>query len=127
MREKGDARRVTARRGEVLGAALLRLKGYRIEARNWRCQFGEIDIVAWDRRTLVFVEVKARSGTSAGAPEAAVNPQKQARLVQLARAYLARRRGEPPPCRFDVIAVETGRLFPRIRHLRAAFRADGLA
>ena len=110
----------------MLGAALLRLKGYRIEARNWRCPLGEIDIVAWDGKTLVFVEVKARSGTSAGAPEVAVNSQKQARLVQLAQVYLARRRGEPPPCRFDVIAVEGRRLFPRIRHLRAAFRADGL-
>jgi putative endonuclease len=110
----------------MLGAVLLRLKGYRIEARNWRCPLGEIDIVAWDRKTLVFVEVKTRTGTSAGAPEAAVNPQKQARLVQLAQAYLARRRGDPPPCRFDVIAVEARRWFPRIRHLRGAFRGDGL-
>jgi putative endonuclease len=110
----------------VLGAVLLRLKGYRIEARNWRCPLGEIDIVAWDRETLVFVEVKSRTGAAAGAPEVAVNQQKRARLVQLAQAYLARRRGEPPPCRFDVIAVEARRWFPRIRHLCGAFRADDL-
>jgi putative endonuclease len=120
-----DVRRRTARRGETLAALLLRLKGYRIEARNWRCSCGEIDIVAWDRGTLVFVEVKARTGASAGPPEVAVDRRKQERLIMLAQAYLARCLGEPPPCRFDVIAVEAGRLLPRLRHLRAAFRADG--
>ena len=125
MGAAGD-RRGTARRGEAIAALFLRLKGYRIEARNWRCPLGEIDIVAWDRDTLVFVEVKARTGTSAGAPQEAVNARKQARLIQLAEAYLARHRGPTPPCRFDVIAVERRRPFPRIRHLRAAFRADGL-
>jgi putative endonuclease len=127
MLEDRDARRGTARRGETLAALFLRLKGYRIEARNWRCPLGEIDIVAWDRDTLVFVEVKSRTGTSAGTPLEAVDQRKQARLVQLAQAYLSRRRGEMPPCRFDVIAVEGRRPLPRIRHLRAAFRADGLA
>ena len=123
---RADSRRGTARRGEALAALFLRLKGYRVEARNWRCPLGELDIVAWDRDTLVFVEVKARSGTSAGAPEEAVDPRKRARLVRLAQAYLARRRGPTPPCRFDVIAVEGRRPLPRIRHLRSAFRADGM-
>ena len=126
MRETGNGRRGTARRGEALAALLLRLKGYRIEARNWRCPLGEIDIVARDRDTLVFVEVKSRTGASAGSPEDAVNPHKQARLVQLAQVYLSRTCGETPPCRFDVIAVERRRPLPRIRHLRAAFRADGM-
>jgi putative endonuclease len=126
MMSRADFRRWMARRGETLAALFLRLKGYRIEARNWRCPLGELDIVAWDRDTLVFVEVKARSGTSAGAPEEAVDPRKRARLVQLAQAYLARCRGPMPPCRFDVIAVERRRPLPRVRHLRAAFRADDL-
>jgi putative endonuclease len=121
-----DMRRKTARRGETLAALFLRLKGYRIEVRNWRCTLGEIDIVAWDRDTLVFVEVKARTGISAGSPEVAVDQRKQGRLIMLAQAYLARRFGEPPPCRFDVVAVEAGRPLPRLRHLRAAFRADGV-
>ena len=126
MRGAGDRRRTVARRGEALAALLLRLKGYRIEARNWRCALGEVDIIAWDRETLVFVEVKARRGTSAGSPEEAVTPAKQLRLVRLAEAYLAHRRGETPPCRFDVVAVGGGSGWPRVRHLRAAFRADGL-
>ena len=88
---------------------------------------GEIDIVARDRDTLVFVEVKTRAGRSAGSPEEAVTAAKQLRLVRLAQAYLTHCCGEAPPCRFDVVAVETTTAVPRIRHLRGAFRADGLA
>ena len=116
----------TARRGEALAALLLRLKGYRIEARNWRCSLGEIDIVAWDGGTLVFVEVKARANRAAGSPEEAVTLAKQRRLALLAQAFLGKRRDEPPPCRFDVVAVEGLSPWPRIRHLKAAFRSDGL-
>ena len=124
MHAGGEVRRRRARRGEALAALLLRAKGYRIVARNWRCPLGEIDIVARDGDTLVFVEVKTRSGRSAGRPEEAVDARKRRRLVLLARAYLAGRRGDPPPCRFDVVALELGRVVPRVRHLRAAFRAD---
>jgi putative endonuclease len=114
-----------ARRGETIAVLLLRCKGYRIAARNWRCALGEVDIIAWEHDTLVFVEVKARRDRAMGAPEMAVTPAKQRRLVRLAEAYLATRGGTVPPCRFDVIAVE-GRAGLRVRHLRNAFRADGL-
>ncbi|MEW6338010.1 MAG: YraN family protein [Acidobacteriota bacterium] len=121
-----DPRRSRARRGESLAAAWLRLKGYRIEARNWRCAAGEIDLIAWDGDTLVFVEVKARAGRTAGAPEEAVDRRKQERLVRLAEIYLSRLGDQAPECRFDVIAVEGSGALPRLRHLKAAFRADGL-
>ena len=126
MRVTGDRRGRTARRGEALAALLLRLKGYRIEARNWRCPLGEIDIVARRGDTLVFVEVKTRGGTSAGSPVEAVDERKRRQLVRLAHAYLGRFRGELPPCRFDVIAVEGRGIRSRLRHLCDAFRADGL-
>lgn len=122
----GDPRRGVARRGESLAALLLRIKGYRIVARNWRCSLGEIDIVAWHGETLVFVEVKARRGRTSGAPEEAVTAGKQARLVRLAHAYLQASHRVSPPCRFDVIAIEGPGPLPRVRHLRDAFRADGL-
>ena len=120
-----DRRRGIGLRGETIAALFLRLKGYRIEARNWRCSLGEIDIVARDGDTVVFVEVKSRTGPSAGAPEEAVTTTKQRRLVQLAMAYLAKRGGDVP-CRFDVVTVAIALPVPRVRHFRAAFRADGL-
>ena len=120
------SRQSRARWGEALAAWFLRFKGYRVEARNWRCPQGELDIVCWDGETLVFVEVKTRSSAAAGDPEDAVDRRKQQRLVRLALVYLAGLGREAPPCRFDVIAIESSRLGPRVRHLRSAFRADGL-
>ena len=121
-----DRRFQRARWGEALAAWFLRFKGYRIEARNWRCPLGELDVVCWDGDTLVFAEVKTRSSGAAGDPEDAVDRRKQQRLVRLAYAYLAHLGGDAPPCRFDVIAIGNSRLGPRIRHLKSAFRADGL-
>jgi putative endonuclease len=119
-----DSRFRTARWGEALAAWFLRLKGYHVEARNWRCPQGELDLVCRDGDTLVFVEVKTRGSNAAGDPEDAVDRRKQQRLVRLAFAYLEHLGGETPPCRFDVIAIERSRLGPRVRHLKAAFRAD---
>lgn len=114
-----------ARLGETLALFWLRLKGYRLEARNWRCPLGEIDLVVRRGTLLVFVEVKTRSRRTAGAPELAVTQAKRATLVRLARAYLASRRGDFRGFRFDVVAVEWSRLLPRLRHYRGAFVAGG--
>jgi putative endonuclease len=119
-----DNRLRSARWGEALAAWFLRLKGFHVEARNWRCPQGELDLVCRDGDTLVFVEVKTRGSAAAGDPEDAVDRRKQQRLVRLAYAYLAHLGGETPPCRFDVVAIERSRLGPRIRHLKSAFRAD---
>ena len=121
-----DRRRGRGRRGEWLAGLLLRLKGYRILARNWRCALGEIDIVAEQRSCIVFVEVKTRASRSAGSPEEAVTRAKRERLVRLGQAYLGQLRGRARAARFDVIAVESGWPWPKVRHIRDAFRADGL-
>lgn len=126
MRRPPDRRRGTARLGELLAAALLVLKGYRIEARNWRCAHGEIDLIARRGDVLAFVEVKARTTRTAGTPEEAVTARKRARLVRLAQVYLSRYRGAVSGCRFDVVAVDASRFLPRLRHLPGAFRADDL-
>ncbi len=110
------------REAEALAAAHLERLGLTILARNLRTPAGELDLVAREGRTLVFVEVKARSGEAFGAPEEAVDTAKQARLIQAARAYLALQGGPPPPCRFDVVAVDFTEGAPRMRHLRDAFR-----
>lgn len=110
-----------ARWGETLALWWLRLKGYRLEARNWRCALGELDLVMRQRELLVFVEVKTRTSRKVGAPEEAVSLAKQAQLLRMAKAYLSHRRGPLPPCRFDVVAVELRGPFPRLRHHRGAF------
>ena len=98
------------RTGEELACKELAQRGYAILARGYRTRYGEIDIVAQDRRVLVFVEVKTRSSSAYGSPLAAVTPRKQQRVIRMALDYLARRRLSGVPCRFDVvgIAVEDG-------------------
>jgi putative endonuclease len=97
----------------------LRERGYEIVARNWRTVRGEIDIVARDGPTLVFVEVKSRSRPGFGGPEAAVHPAKQRRVIAAARDFLVK-----TDCRlsvrFDVVAFLQGE--PRLH--RDAFQVD---
>ena len=107
------------RRAESLAAAWYEEQGWRIVDRNWRCSYGEIDLVAHDGDTLVFCEVKARSGDLFGAPEEAVTPVKRSRVRRAARAWLAaggsgcgteapqRPRGVPrfTGIRFDVVSL----------------------
>lgn len=94
------------RSGERLAAVWLEARGYRIVGRNWRCAYGELDLIAEDRDELVFVEVKTRRGERMGAPEEAVTRVKRRRLVTSALAYLAAEGAEDRPYRIDVIAVE---------------------
>jgi putative endonuclease len=112
------------RRGEAAAAKFLARSGYKIVARNYRCQMGEIDLIARDGPTLVFVEVKSRQDDEP-TPEQQVNSTKQHQLTKSARHYLSRFGSRPPPARFDVIAVvwPEGRE-PRIRHTIDAFEAS---
>lgn len=88
----------------------LRGAGLRLVERNWRCRFGEIDLVMRDGEDLVFVEVRRRRRLSSRHPSAAqtVGPRKQARLLRAARSYLAGV-DQLPACRFDVVAIEEDR------------------
>jgi len=122
-----DGRQRTGRIAEELVAARLAAQGWRVLERNARTRAGEIDIIALDGNTLVFLEVKAArqgAGPFAEAPELAVGPRKQRRLRCLAAAWLARsaRRRGWREVRFDVVGVTLG---PggvvRYEHLRAAF------
>ena len=99
------ARQSLGRHGEDLACRELQRRGYDILARRFRTRFGEIDIVARDGATLVFVEVKTRRTAAFGGPTAAVNAAKQRRLVNMARSFLIGLGGPAPPCRFDVIGV----------------------
>ena len=104
----------------------LRRKGYRILERNERLPSGELDLVAQSGSELVFVEVKARSGSTHGGAVGAVNGRKQARLVRLAAQYLARHRLRNQPCRFDVILCAGGTGAPEVvEHIEHAFEVPG--
>jgi putative endonuclease len=92
--------------GEDLACAELRRRGYAVLARRYRTRYGEIDIVAEDGDTIVFVEVKARLGMKFGGAAAAVTPLKQRRVTQMAVDYLARHRLAERACRFDVVAID---------------------
>ena len=111
-------------RGENAAAKYLRNLGYRIIARNFRCDVGEIDIIARDGKTLVFVEVKTRAYDDP-TPEEQVNPTKQHQITKAAKFYLSRYGFPQPPARFDVVAViwPTGHA-PIIRHTTDAFEAS---
>jgi len=112
--------------GEKAAARFLRKAGYRILARNWRCPAGEIDLIAREGDTLVFVEVKTRRRDDAADPEINVTSFKRRQLTKAARYYLSRQRVSDPPSRFDVVAVvlpESGRAM--IEHFIDAFGPEG--
>jgi putative endonuclease len=114
-------------RGEAAAARFLEKKGYIIVARSDRMRHGELDLVAVDQRTVVFVEVKTRRSHDAGHPSDAVDEDKQRRLTRLALTYLKRHHLLEYPARFDVVAVtwaDDGRE-PVIEHYENAFPAVG--
>jgi putative endonuclease len=90
-------------RAEDLCAALLRAAGLRIVERNWRCRHGEIDLIAEERGTLVFAEVRMRSGANFGGAAESLTGAKRSRLIAAARLYLMRK--PEAACRFDVFLV----------------------
>ena len=118
-----DTRRITGVRGEEEAARFLARSGFAIVDRNVRTRAGEIDLVAKEGKTLVFVEVKTRRAAEGDPPQAAVNTRKQNRLGKLAHGYLKSKRMREMPCRFDVVAVivndEGG--VKAIRHIPNAF------
>jgi putative endonuclease len=101
-----DRRQSLGKLGEDLACAALAQRGYAILARRYRTRLGEIDIVARDGATLVFIEVKARAGDEFGGAAAAVTAWKQRRIALMAVDYVARHRLENRPCRFDVVTVD---------------------
>lgn len=107
-------------RAEDLCAEMLRSAGLRIVARNWRCRHGEIDLIAEDRGTLVFAEVRMRRNAAFGGAAESVTASKRRRLVAAARLFLAGRR--EVACRFDVMLLD-GAGGGRIEWLRDAFEA----
>ena len=111
------------KRGEDLAFEELKRRGYAILARRYRVRSGELDIVARDGGTLVFVEVKARTGYEFGSAAEAVTPIKQLRMTRLATEYLMRHHLQDCPCRFDVVAIHYDAGAPAVEIIQNAFDA----
>jgi putative endonuclease len=111
MNRRGEA-------AEALAAAFLERKGLAIVARNYRCRLGEIDLVAREGTTTVFVEVRQRASSAFGGAAASITASKRARLLRAARHYLSRL-PSLPECRFDALLIEGEP--PRIEWIRDAF------
>jgi putative endonuclease len=109
--------------GEDLACGELERRGYAIIARRHRCRGGEIDIIARDGATLVFVEVKARDSRAFGAAAEAVTWHKQQRIVRLASDYVMRHHLSRSPCRFDVVSIQFDDGRPVIEVYQNAFHA----
>ena len=112
-------RQETGKKAEDLAAEHLQAKGFLVVERNFRAKVGEIDLIMKDGEEMVFVEVRARASRGYGGAAASVDAAKRRKVARGARVWLAAR-GWEGPCRFDVVAVEGGRL----EHIPAAFEAD---
>lgn len=98
-------RKLIGKEGEDRAAHFLSKQGYRILERNYRTRSGEIDLIALHQGEVVFVEVKTRTSNAFGAPELAVTPQKQKRMIKAALGYIKHKKLHQVPCRFDVVAI----------------------
>ena len=109
------------KRGEELACRFLRKNGYKILERNYVCKMGEMDIIAQEKDTLVFVEVKTRESTAFGPPQLAVNPTKQMQLSKVALSFLKEKKREDVKARFDVVAIVVRPTGEEIELIRDAF------
>jgi putative endonuclease len=113
-----DSTRKKGSKGEELAGKYLKSKGYSILEKNFSLKTGEIDIIARDGDTIVFVEVKTATSTSFGDPLEWVPVQKQRRIIKTSLSYLTRHGLHDSPVRFDVVAIDPSR---NINHVRDAF------
>ena len=109
------------RKGEEIAVRFLKKKGYRIIEKNYVCKMGEMDIIAKEKDTLAFVEVKTRTSTTFGPPQLAVNPKKQMQLSKVALYFLKEKGIEDVKARFDVVAILLGPKGEEIELIRDAF------
>lgn len=109
--------------GEIIAAKFLSENGFEILERNYRYDRGEIDIIAKEKNTLVFVEVKMRENLEYGEPEYAITKRKISQMSKVALGYFSEKEIEDIETRFDVVAIlkYPGKL-PEINHYKDAFR-----
>jgi putative endonuclease len=109
------------REGERVAERFLKKKGYAVVERNYRCRGGEVDLIALDRRVIVFVEVKTRTDHEFGNPLEAVEPRKQRRMIHAARFFLHEKKLHQRDARFDVVGISWPGDDPVVEHVQNAF------
>lgn len=93
------------RRGEDIAARFLKKMGYKIIERNFRCRIGEIDIIAFEKGVLIFIEIKTRTSDTFAPPQLSVNRLKQQKIINSALSYLVQKKITGIDCRFDIITI----------------------
>lgn len=116
-----NQKQILGKEGERIAENYLRKKGYRLVERNYRCPVGELDLIALDRRVIVFVEVKTRSDDRFGVPLESVHRHKQRKMIKAALFFLTKHRLDHREARFDVIGISLGGREPVVEHIQNAF------
>ena len=119
-----NQKQVLGREGERLAERYLAKKGYRMVERNYRCPVGELDLIALDRRVIVFVEVKTRQDRSFGAPLESVDPRKQRKMIKTALFFLSEHKLHQREARFDVVGISFAGREPVVEHIQNAFEVS---
>jgi putative endonuclease len=109
------------KQGERVAELYLQKNGYKLVERNYRCSGGELDLIVLDRRVVVFVEVKTRTGDGFGTPLEAVEFRKQQRMIRAAQFFLAEKNLQQRDARFDVVGVSWPGREPVVEHIENAF------
>lgn len=112
---------ILGKEGERVAELYLKHKGYKLVERNYRCSAGELDLICLDRRVVVFVEVKTRSGHGFGSPLEAVEFHKQRKMIQAAQYFLSEKRLHQRDARFDVVGISWPGREPVVEHIENAF------
>ena len=121
MMAVSNGKLLLGKEGERVAERYLQKKGYKLVERNYRCAAGELDLIVLDRRVVVFVEVKTRTGHGFGSPLEAVEFRKQRKMIQAAQFFLAEKRLEQRDARFDVVGVSWPGREPVVEHVENAF------
>jgi putative endonuclease len=116
-----NAKQELGKEGERVAEQYLKKKGYKLIERNYRCAGGELDLIVLDRRVVVFVEVKTRTGQGFGSPIEAVEFHKQRKMIQAAQYFLTEKKLHQRDARFDVIGVSWPGREPVVEHIENAF------
>jgi putative endonuclease len=115
------AKILLGREGERIAELFLKKKGYRLVERNYRCAAGELDLIVLDRRVIVFVEVKTRTGSGYGTPMEAVEFRKQHKMIRTAQFFLNAKKLSQREARFDVVGISWAGAKPLVEHIENAF------